>query len=243
MRAPSLSTIDLQLCRLATVWLGCLRDEFASMCPPLASSSSALSSLFPLSSFPALLSPPFLLFRYPLSILKDMSSLAFTSSASCAADIILVMIIVGNTPASSTIAAAGGLGAVVSSSVVRPATLFSGLGAISFAFICHHSSFLVANSLSNPTKERWALVTHLSVGTAGVLCVILGVSGYLGFLDDTTGNVLNNFDNSPSMTAARVMLGLTMFFTYPMESFVARHAIAALRWGEEAGHDLSDRRR
>jgi sodium-coupled neutral amino acid transporter 11 len=180
---------------------------------------------------------------YPLSILKDMSSLAFTSSLSCLADVALVLIVLAETPAAETVAAAGGFGEVLRGSVIKPATMFSGLGAMSFAFVCHHSSFIVANSLENPTKERWGLVTHLSVGTAAVMCVSLGLAGYLGFLEETQGDVLNNFGTSPSLTAARVMLGLTMFFTYPMESFVARHTIVALRYGEEAVHDIPDKRR
>jgi len=178
-----------------------------------------------------------LLVMYPLALLKDMSSLAFTSTASVVADMILVCIVVAKAPIGDAVEAAGGFGAVLGSSIIRPKTLFSGLGAISFAFICHHSSFIVANSLENPTKERWAKVTHMSVGAACVMCVFLGVFGYLGFLDETVGDVLNNFDDSNIMTAARVMLGLTMFFTYPMESFVARHCVVALVYGEDAGED------
>ena len=68
------------------------------------------------------------------------------------------------------------------------------------------------------------------------MCLFLGTFGYLGFLDETEGDILNNFVGSTTafatITAGRVMLALTMFFTYPMESFVARHCVVSLVWGE-----------
>src|SRR5690606_12052327 len=41
----------------------------------------------------------------------------------------------------------------------RP-TFFAGLGTISFAFICQHSSFMIYRSLQNPTLPRWQRVTN-----------------------------------------------------------------------------------
>jgi sodium-coupled neutral amino acid transporter 11 len=61
------------------------------------------------------------------------------------------------------------------------------------------------------------------------MCLTLGITGYLGFLDKTEGNVLNNFRaNSIEANAARGLLAFTMFFTYPMECFVARHVLVKL---------------
>jgi len=44
----------------------------------------------------------------PLSLLRDMSSLAFTSTASCAADVILVFIVMMCAPLGASVASAGG---------------------------------------------------------------------------------------------------------------------------------------
>eukprot|EP00520_Triparma_pacifica_P003440 CAMPEP_0118649452 /NCGR_PEP_ID=MMETSP0785-20121206/9711_1 /TAXON_ID=91992 /ORGANISM="Bolidomonas pacifica, Strain CCMP 1866" /LENGTH=502 /DNA_ID=CAMNT_0006541741 /DNA_START=125 /DNA_END=1630 /DNA_ORIENTATION=+ len=182
----------------------------------------------------------------PLSLLKDMSSLAKTSTLSCAADMVLVLIVMACTPIGVSIADAGGFWKVLGSSIVRPKTVFSGLGAMSFAFVCHHSSFIVANSLKDSTKERWATVTHWSVSMAYTMCLFMGLFGYLGFLEETKGNVLVNFeggDDLGALSAGRVMLVLTMFFTYPMESFVARHALISVVYGKEAAHEDNPRRR
>jgi len=108
-------------------------------------------------------------------------------------------------------------------------TLFIGLGVLSAAMTCQHSAFIVSGSLKDLTMRRWSLVTGLSIGTATILCGMLGVCGYLGFLDETKGDILNNFETESFFTnGARVLLAVTMFFTYPMESFVARHVVIKL---------------
>lgn len=57
----------------------------------------------------------------------------------------------------------------------------------------------------------------------------MGICGYLGFLSDTRGDILNNFPSTGTeANVARGLLAITMFFTYPMESFVARHVLIKL---------------
>jgi hypothetical protein len=66
-------------------------------------------------------------------------------------------------------------------------------------------------------------------------------AGYLGFLDDTQGDVLNNFDaGSRAVNGARALLAITMLFTYPMEAFVVRHVISSIFFAGdlEADQDL-----
>ena len=94
---------------------------------------------------------------------------------------------------------------------------------------CQHSAFIVANSLENKTRQRWSWVTKQSIGLSAILCAILGICGYLGFLNQTKGDVLNNFPlGTVQADGARILLAFTMFFTYPMESFVARHVLIML---------------
>ena len=159
---------------------------------------------------------------------------------------------------------------------------------------CQHSAFIVANSLADKTRQRWKWVTNQSIALSAVLCLVLGICGYLGFLGTTqgkygteellchgrtrvllcvniylmlntslffAGDVLNNFPlDSLQANAARILLAFSkcrlgiilsiiycyeqknlcltnitlptiktaMFFTYPMESFVARHVLIML---------------
>lgn len=93
---------------------------------------------------------------------------------------------------------------------IRP-TIFAGFGAISFAFVCQHSSFLVYRSMSKRGVDRWALVTKWSVFIALVMGLTLALGGYLTFVNDTEGNILNNFstEHKPA-SVARGFLAVTM---------------------------------
>lgn len=161
----------------------------------------------------------------PLAMKRDMASLSKTSLLSILADVFLTGFVVAFSPIQSTVQQVGGFGEVIRGNWANSG-IFIGLGVLSFAMACQHSTFIVFNSLADKTPERWSKVTFRSVTIATILCLLLGVSGYLGFLDATKGNILNNFDSDSVMAnAGRVLLAITMLLTYPMESFVARHVV------------------
>jgi sodium-coupled neutral amino acid transporter 11 len=164
----------------------------------------------------------------PLSMQRDMASLSCTSAISVTADIILVVFVAAFSPVAETVEENGGFGQVLRNDGINN-TLFVGLGILSTAMACQHSAFIVANSLENKTRSRWSWVTKQSIGLSAILCAILGICGYLGFLGQTQGDVLNNFPlGTVQADGARILLAFTMFFTYPMESFVARHVLIML---------------
>jgi solute carrier family 38 (sodium-coupled neutral amino acid transporter), member 11 len=167
----------------------------------------------------------------PLSMQRDFSSLAFTSSVSVMADVVLVVFVAIFAPMATSIANAGGFGQVLQGNWINGG-FFIGFGVLTIAMTCQHSAFIVAGSLSHLTSSRWARVTFFSLTLSALLCLTLGVTGYLGFLDQTKGDVLNNFAaDTIQANAARGLLALTMFFTYPMEAFVARHVLVHLLFG------------
>jgi sodium-coupled neutral amino acid transporter 11 len=100
---------------------------------------------------------------------------------------------------------------------------------MSFAFVCQHNSFIVFKSLRHPTLPHWRQVASGSVGISFVLCLLLGVVGYLSFLEQTQGNILNNFPpTGAAVNAARGLLAFTMVLTYPLECFVTRHCLRSI---------------
>jgi solute carrier family 38 (sodium-coupled neutral amino acid transporter), member 11 len=182
-----------------------------------------------------------LLIVVPLSMMRDMATLAFTSLFSVLADIILVLFILVYSPISETIANNGGFVQAVLQDNWINGKIFIGLGVLSTAMACQHSAFIVFGSLENSTSARWAMATFRSVSTATILCLVLGVSGYLGFLQDTKGDILNNFEtDSIVANAGRALLAITMFLTYPMESFVARHVLANILYAGDLDNDSFD---
>lgn len=49
------------------------------------------------------------------------------------------------------------------------------------AFMCHHNTFLVYQSMREATMERWEKVTHISIGFAWTVAALFGIAGYSTF--------------------------------------------------------------
>lgn len=176
----------------------------------------------------------------PLALMRDMASLSFTSCLSVSADVMLAIFITVYAPIEDRVSAAGGFWEVLGNSTIN-SRLFIGLGIISTAMACQHSAFIVNGSLNDKTPSNWATVTKYSLLVALLLCALLGTMGFLGFLEETKGNVLNNFaTGSVAANGARGLLAITMFFTYPMESFVARHVIAKILFNGDSEGEVED---
>lgn len=93
---------------------------------------------------------------------------------------------------------------------IRP-TIFAGFGAISFAFVCQSSSFLVYRSMAKASVQGWACVSRWSVSIALFMGLTLSLGGYLNFVQETEGNILNNFSTTHrAASVARGFLALTM---------------------------------
>lgn len=171
----------------------------------------------------------------PLSMARDFSTLAFTSFLSVLADLFLVVFVAVMAPVEESVRNAGGIGAVLKGSGNEGGNggFFIGFGVLTIAMTCQHSAFIVSGSMERLTSARWGLVTCRSLSASAVLCLVLGITGYLGFLGETKGDVLNNFspDGTGGANVARALLAFTMFFTYPMEAFVARHVLVQLLYG------------
>lgn len=117
-----------------------------------------------------------------------MADLAKTSRICVLFDIFLVAMIAYYSPTAESKFINGGLLSILYNSTFRPRTCFIGLGIISFAFSCQHSSLIIAGSLKNPTVARWQRVTALALGICSVLAIVMGSFGYVGFLENTKGS-------------------------------------------------------
>lgn len=62
-----------------------------------------------------------------------------------------------------------------------------------------HNSLLIYGSLKKPTLDRFARVTHYSTGVSLVMCLAMGIAGFIVFGSKTQGNVLNNFPSNNIM--------------------------------------------
>ena len=191
-----------------------------------------------------------LVVMFPLACRRDMADLAQTSRVNVAIDVALVGIVAWNAwyacmarDATSSYE----YDAALDSPTANPSiwvhwdTLFVGLGVLSFAFVCQHSAYIIAGSLHRPTVRRWSSVTSGALSFCCILALFCGISGFLGFREETQGNILENLDpNGVTANVARAMLGTTMCLVFPLESFVARHVCVVLLFEGRAAHEGDD---
>lgn len=59
------------------------------------------------------------------------------------------------------------------------------------AFMCHHNTFLVYQSMREATMERWEKVTHISIGFAWTVAALFGIAGYSTFRALSQGMYVN----------------------------------------------------
>eukprot|EP00494_Astrolonche_serrata_P030850 UN31118 len=117
------------------------------------------------------------LFVLPLCLLRDMSSLSASSSVSIFFVVFIVFCVGYKGPDEGQ----ENYDEDADYSFIK-ANNFAGLGVISFAFVCQHSSFLVFNAMKEPTLSNWNSVSKYSVSTAYFLCLLMALFGYLSFL-------------------------------------------------------------
>lgn len=181
-----------------------------------------------------------LVIMLPVSCQRDVADLAKTSRLNVVIDSLLVLLVAWNAPFWMKIQDVGAFSALLEDTLHFD-TIFVGVGVLSFAYVCQHSAFIIAGSLKNPTTQRWSTCTRSALLLCAVLATTCGMTGYLGYQEHTKGNILNNLDRT-SLTAntARAMLGTTMLFVYPLETFVARHVCVVLLFKGRTAHEGDD---
>ncbi len=94
------------------------------------------------------------------------------------------------------------------------------------AYMCHHNSFLLYSALEGASQQRWDRVTHLSVFSSFLAMLAFAVGGYVTFLEQTQGDLLNNYCWSDDlMNVCRLLFAATIMLTYPIECFVCREVM------------------
>lgn len=159
----------------------------------------------------------------PLCLLRDLSSLSWTSMLSVFSITLLIIVVSIASPYEAHSEN------VNPSIAIANSMLFAGIGTFSFAFVCHHNCFLVFKTLKVPTYANWGKVVDMSICCGYILCSAFGLIGYISFGQFTSGDLLNNFPESNiPVSVSRLFLGITMLFTFPVDCYVMRHCLKSM---------------
>ncbi|KAL8681194.1 MAG: hypothetical protein Q9186_002651 [Xanthomendoza sp. 1 TL-2023] len=161
----------------------------------------------------------FMLIVIPLSFLRRLDSLKYTSVIALISISYLAILVVAHFVKGDTMHHRGPIRVIRWESAV--ATL-SSFPVIVFAYTCHQNMFSILNEIGSNTHFRTTSVVVASVGIAAFIYILVAVTGYLSFGNAVLGNIVS------ICKAAIVVLVL---FSYPLQVHPCRASVdAVLKW-------------
>jgi amino acid permease len=179
----------------------------------------------------------------PLSCLRSLDALRYTSGISGAFLFFLIILVVGYAMPDTTgldpchyedatVATISGTSVsdchgeraffLLSPSALHVMPIFV------FSYACQQNSFGIVNELRNPTIERINLVFVASICTAIVIYIIMASAGYLAYGNTVKPNILVSYPNTNLISIARISISLVVAFHYPLQAHPARKCMMTL---------------
>jgi amino acid permease len=163
-----------------------------------------------------------LLVIYPLALLPRINALRFTSVAAVVCVLYLVVVIC--VKSGMQIADDFDSSRIVYGTASL--NMFQAFPIITFAFSFHMTLFNIQAAMQRP--GRILMVVLMSMLSAGLLYIVVGMFGYLSFFEETNENVLLNYENDIAVTVGKFALALVMCFSFPLLHYPLRESILNL---------------
>ncbi|KAH3671708.1 hypothetical protein OGAPHI_000413 [Ogataea philodendri] len=104
-------------------------------------------------------------------------------------------------------------------------SLLSSFPILVFGFTCHQNQLGIINELKDRSLANIGEMNFISIGSACILYLVVGLSGYLTFGDNVVGNIITMYPNSVSSTIGRIAIVILVALSYPLQSNPARASI------------------
>lgn len=171
----------------------------------------------------------FMLVVIPLSFLRRLDSLKYTSVIALLAVGYLVILVVYHFVAQDTFEGARPPVRILRWAGVIPT--LSSFPVIVFGYTCHQNMFSILNEISNNGHYQTTTVILASNGTAAAIYILVAIAGYLSFGNDIGGNIVAQYAPSVSVTIGRAAIVVLVMFSYPLQVHPCRASVdAVLKW-------------
>jgi len=165
-------------------------------------------------------------FLLPLSLLKDLAPLRFSSLAGLAATAYGFCLLVFDCSTKADVTSPAS--AVVRNMFPIRVDFFAALAMFSSAFMAHYNSPKFYADLQDTSPKRFAQLVGLAYGLAFVAFFIFGFCGFALFGFSAQGNVLKNYGAEPKVLLAWLGMAFSVTFTYPLVFSTFRDAAVGL---------------
>ncbi|EEH33086.2 vacuolar amino acid transporter 6 [Paracoccidioides lutzii Pb01] len=170
----------------------------------------------------------FMLVVIPLSFLRRLDSLKYTSVIALTSIGYLLVLVVAHFIKGDTMHERGAINYFKWQSGVSALSAFP---VMVFAYTCHQNMFSILNEISNSSHFGTTVVIFVSIGSAAMTYVLIAITGYLSFGNNVGGNIVGMYLPSLSSTIARAAIVVLVMFSYPLQVHPCRASLdAVLKW-------------
>ncbi|GAB5593637.1 hypothetical protein Unana1_08537 [Umbelopsis nana] len=157
----------------------------------------------------------------PLSFMRKLDSLKYTSIVSLFAVAYLCAIVIWHFASSNFINDPAGNVEMIHFST----RFFRSLPVFVFAFTCHQNIFSVYNELKDNSKQVMVSVILTSIGSATCIYELIGTLGYLSLGKLVHPNFILEYPSSAFVTGGRIALVVLNTFSYPLQAHPCRASL------------------
>ncbi|CAN9440976.1 unnamed protein product [Alternaria alternata] len=170
----------------------------------------------------------FMLIVIPLSFLRRLDSLKYTSVIALFSIAYLVILVVAHFLKGDTLADRG---TVRVFEWAGPVSALAAFPVIVFAYTCHQNMFSILNEIADNSHFQTTTVIFASIGGACGLYILTGITGYLSYGDNIHGNIVSMYPTAAASTIGRLAIVILVMFSYPLQIHPCRASIdACLKW-------------
>ncbi|BCS29463.1 putative amino acid transporter [Aspergillus puulaauensis] len=170
----------------------------------------------------------FMLIIIPLSYLRRLDSLKYTSIAALVSMAYLVVLVVYHFIIGDTKDGRGPIRVIHWAGAVPTLSSFP---VIVFAFTCHQNMFSILNEISNNSHFRTTAVVFASIGSSATTYILVAITGYLSFGNSVGGNIVGMYPPGLWANIGRAAIVILVMFSYPLQCHPCRASVdAVLRW-------------
>ncbi|PQE15792.1 amino acid transporter protein [Rutstroemia sp. NJR-2017a BBW] len=164
----------------------------------------------------------------PLSYLRRLDSLKYTSIVALISIGYLVILVVYHFAKGDTMAERGEIRVIEWAGIIPTLQSFP---VIVFAYTCHQNMFSILNEIKDNAPKRTTSVVVASIGTAASIYVLVAITGYLSFGNSVKGNIVGMYIPSTASTIAKAAIVILVMFSYPLQVHPCRASVdAVLKW-------------
>lgn len=173
----------------------------------------------------------FMLVVIPLSYLRRLDSLKYTSVVALTSIGYLVILVVYHFSAHDTLPDGKYTTPLRVFHWAGPVEALSSFPVIVFAYTCHQNMFSILNEISNNSHFPTTMVAIASIGIAAAIYILVAITGYLSFGNEVGGNIVAQYAPSTSATIGRAAIVILVMFSYPLQVHPCRASVnAVLKW-------------